>query len=152
MSDIIISPEDMTQCQEIAAKVATAAAAQAMAKTISEAEEERWSEEERWAEAEAKVLCLKAEANTLAALLLPENESLILPLASLVSSFTALDAFTALSSPAMEEEDELLEDNVSPQLDLSTIAAGKQKAAPKPITTFVPASKCQIFQDFKGFE
>ncbi|KAF8975181.1 hypothetical protein BDQ17DRAFT_1441628 [Cyathus striatus] len=167
MSDIIISPKDMAQCQEIAAKTATAAAVQAMAEAISEvkakvvaqhaeaeeaeaakqaeeemqAEEERWVEEERWAEAEVKVLCLKAEADALAALLLPKNESLMSPLAGLVSSFTALDTSTAPPSPAMEEEDELLEDNVSPQLDLSTVAARKQKAAPKPITTFAPASK-----------
>ncbi|KAF8975325.1 hypothetical protein BDQ17DRAFT_1441568 [Cyathus striatus] len=153
----------MAQCQKIAAKAATEVAAHAMVEAISEvkarvaaqcaeAEAARWAEEERQAEAEAnaEILCLKSEAdaarqakaNAVAASFFPESESLISSLAGLFSSFTALDASTAPPSPAMEEEDELLEDNVSPQLDLSTVAAGKYKAAPKPITTFAPASKC----------
>ncbi|KAF8993534.1 hypothetical protein BDQ17DRAFT_1431623 [Cyathus striatus] len=101
------------------------------------------------AEAEAKA-ARQAEASALAASFIPEPDFPMVPPENFVPNFSTLDISTAPPSPTPEEEDELLEENVPPQLDLSAIAAGKRKAVPRPTMTFAPASKCCKF--FGGVE
>ncbi|KAF8979231.1 hypothetical protein BDQ17DRAFT_1439635 [Cyathus striatus] len=145
MSDIEISPEDLAQCQNIAAKAATEAAARAMADAISQVKAkvaaQRAEEEARRVEEEAKA-ARRAEEEAEAC----RPDFPMAPPESFVPHFSTLDVSTAPPSPTPEdEEDELLEENDLPRYDLSAVAAGKRKVVPRPITTFAPASKRRKF-------
>ncbi|KAF8993147.1 hypothetical protein BDQ17DRAFT_1331892 [Cyathus striatus] len=174
MSAFKISPEDMAQCQEITTKVANKAAMNALVEAIAEvqqhAEEEahqieaekaeaaRRAEEEaetcwiadeaaaaKHAEDEAKAT-RRANADAMAASSFPEMDFPMATPEDLALPFSTLDTSTTPPSPIPGEEDELIEETIPPKLNLSTVAARKRKAAPKPPTTFVPASKhCKYF-------
>ncbi|KAF9001293.1 hypothetical protein BDQ17DRAFT_1426584 [Cyathus striatus] len=152
MSAFKISPKDMAWCQEIAAKAANEAATNALAEAIAEAMAVRQAEEEaeacqiveaaaaKHAEDKAKAT-RRADANAMAASSFPEMDFPMATPEDLALPFSTLDTSTTPPSPISGEEDELIQETIPPKLDLSTVAAGKCKAAPKPPTTFAPASK-----------
>ncbi|KAF8984013.1 hypothetical protein BDQ17DRAFT_1336313 [Cyathus striatus] len=167
MSAFKISPEDMARCQEIATKAANEAAMNALAEAIAEiqqcAEEEARRIETEEAEEAARHTeeeennCHVAEAEETARHTEEETEA---------TRHADADAMATSSFPRWISPWPLLKilyflsqlwmppppllplfpkRKMSLLLDLSTVATDKCKVAPKPLTTFVPASKhCKV--------
>ncbi|KAF8991430.1 hypothetical protein BDQ17DRAFT_1332888 [Cyathus striatus] len=129
------------EARQIAEEAEAAKRAEEEAETRRVAEE---AEAARRAEEEAEAT-RRADANAMATSSFSEMNFPMATPEDLALPFSTLDTSTAPPSPIPGEEDELIEETIPPKLDLSTVAAGKRKAAPKPPTTFVPVSKCHKY-------